>query len=165
MPCRSYLLKPSGLYRVKLKRQEQKMAWRNLCSLFEATLNWLRYLLFSAHLVWSLLSFFSGKAFDTYHRKNIRNMFKTMGYLTNFSKIAIWKSSRIMKKIQLQMLRIWRRDETILYLDDTERVTRRAILVAILNKLRFIIRFLRSWSGDETTRDDLYSGYSTGITW
>ena len=26
------------------------------------------------------------------------------------------------------MLRIWRRDETILYLDDTERVTRRAIL-------------------------------------
>jgi len=30
-------------------------------------------------------------------------------------------------------------------------VTRRAILLVILKELRYIIRFLRSWSGDETT--------------
>jgi len=49
------------------------------------------------------------------------------------------------------MLRIWRRDETILYLDDPEGGTRRSILLTILKKLRFDLRFLRSCSGDETT--------------
>jgi len=62
------------------------------------------------------------------------------------------------------MLRIWRRDETSLYLDDPEGGTRQSILLAILKKLRFDLRFIRSWSGDETTflsanlqglRDDL----------
>ena len=49
------------------------------------------------------------------------------------------------------MLRIWRRDETILYLGDPEGGTGRSILLAILKKLRFDLRFLRSWRGDETT--------------
>jgi len=49
------------------------------------------------------------------------------------------------------MLRIWGRDETILYLDDPEGGARRSILLAILKKLRFDLRFWRSWSGDETT--------------
>jgi len=42
-------------------------------------------------------------------------------------------------------------DETILYLDDPEGITRRSILSAILKELRFDLRFLRSWSGDEMT--------------
>jgi len=62
------------------------------------------------------------------------------------------------------MLRISRRDETILYLDDPERVTRRSIPLAILKELCFDLGFLLSRSGDETTfipailqgsRDDL----------
>jgi len=60
------------------------------------------------------------------------------------------------------MLRIWRRDETILYSNDPEGETRRSILLAILKELRFDLGFLRSWSGDETTsailqglRDDI----------
>ena len=48
--------------------------------------------------------------------------------------------------------------------NDPEGVTRRSILLAILKDLRFDLRILRSWSGDETTfipairqglRDDL----------
>jgi len=56
-----------------------------------------------------------------------------------------------MKKIQVQMVCSWRRDETNLYLDDSEGVTRRSILLAILKELRFDLSFLRSWIGDETT--------------
>jgi len=42
-------------------------------------------------------------------------------------------------------------DATILYLDDPEGGTRRSILLTILKKLRFDLRVLQSWSGDETT--------------
>jgi len=39
------------------------------------------------------------------------------------------------------MLRIWRREETILYLDDPEGVTRRSSLSAILKELRLDLSF------------------------
>ena len=60
--------------------------------------------------------------------------------------------------------RSWRGDETNLYSNDPEGVTRRSILFAILKDLRFDLGNLRSWRGDETTfipairqglRDDL----------
>ena len=53
--------------------------------------------------------------------------------------------------------RSWRGDETNLYSNDPEGVTRRSILLAILKDLRSDLGILRSWRGEETTLYRLFA--------